>query len=272
MKLRTAAGIAAIAVALACAPAWAQTWNLQTVDDAGDVGYDSQIVTANDGTPYIFYKGNDNSLRLAWWVPGGGDLGGWQYKTLDTTYTPNGYTFEVLVDALGRFHIAYGRYSAPNIKYGVYDPATAAWALGPETVAGGQTYCHVDLFLADVGGSIWPCVVFNKEGYLVYFARRNPDTGVWTYAAVDAAHSAVGPSSIAVDSMGKLHVSYCEEAGYNLMYATKEWDDDTWQLSTVDVTGSVGYWSSIAVTAGDVVHIVYYDTTNGDLKYATLVP
>lgn len=270
MKLTAAAGIVVIAIALASAPASGQTWNLQTVDDAGDMGYDSQIVTSSDGTPYIFYRG-DNALRLAWWVSGGGDLGGWQYKTLDSN-TYNGLAFEVLVDGLGRFHLAWSRYTAPNIKYGVYDPATASWVLGPETVTGGLTYSHVDLALADVGGSIWPCVLFNKDSDPVYLARRNPGTGVWTTTAVDAAHTASGPSSITVDSMNNLHVSYYEDVGDNLMYATKTWDATTWQLSTVDVTGNVGSWSSIAVTAGDVVHIVYYDTTNGDLKYATLVP
>ena len=248
----------------------AQTWNLQVVDDAGDTGYDSQIVVTSDGTPYILYKNTSNYLLIAKWVPGGLDTGGWQYKQLDTG-CPNGTPFEAIVDSQNHIHIAWGRTASPYAKYGIYDPATETWFLGPESITGGAYYCYIDLTLVTVGVDIIPCVTINTSGSTVSVYKRNVGGG-WTGGVIDATHTASRAASIAVDSTQHMHVSFYEDTGQNLEYATKAWGDTIWQMSTVDITGNVGDYSSIAVTPDDHVHIVYYDTTNGDLKYATLTP
>ena len=90
----------------------AQTWNLQVVDDAGDTGYDSQIVVTSDGTPYILYKNTWSYLMIAKWIPGGLDIGGWQYKQLDTNCPVNA-PFEAIVDPQNHIHIAWGRSGSP---------------------------------------------------------------------------------------------------------------------------------------------------------------
>jgi hypothetical protein len=263
--------VASIALALmASAPfTQAQTWNQQLVDDAGDVGYDSQVVVDSNGIPFIFYKNAGFQMIVAWWVPGGGNVGGWQYASLETS-VPTGYTWDVLADAQGRFHLAYARTN--GARYGIWSPVTKTWVLGPETVTGGPGYSFVDMALATIGPDIIPVLAINGEGGKVSSYKRDPANGTWTSSLVDNLHNLAHGSSIALDSQQKMHVSFYENTGLNLMYATKAWSDVSWQVSTVDVTGNVGDYCSIAVTPDDRVHIVYYDGTNGDLKYAALNP
>lgn len=263
--------IAALILALAAcaAGAHAQTWNIQIVDDAGDTGYDTQVAVDGDGIPFIFYKSTSQAMFLAYWVPGGGDTGGWQYVTLEGN-TPLGYTYEVLVGSDGLFRIAYCRTN--GVRYGIFNPATKTWTLGPETVTGAPAYSHVDLALTTIGPDIVPVLSVNQDGQKVFVYKRDPGTGVWTSSQVSTLHNATRASSIAIDSAQNMHVSFYEPSGLNLMYATKSWNDAVWQTSTVDLTGNIGEYSSIAVTPDDQVHIVYYDATNGDLKYAALNP
>jgi len=270
MRLLFPAIILGVGLLLSPALAQAQTWNLQVVDDAGDAGYDSQIVVTSDGTPYIIYK-TSSVLYIAKWVSGGGGGGGWQYKQLDNSCPANS-AFEVLVDSQDHLHFAYGRQASPYAKYGIYNPATETWILGPEAIAGGTYTCYVDLALVTIGPDLIPCVTINNDNTTVAVYKRNPATGAWTGGVIDTIHNSGRPASIAIDSTNHMHVSFYEYSGQNLMYATKAWDDPTWQVSTVDITGNVGDYSSIAVTPDDRVHIVYYDATNGDLKYATLTP
>lgn len=270
MKALFVAGIITVAAMLgASGTAQAQTWNLQVVDDAGDAGYDSQVVVANDGTPFVFYKNTASQLLLAWWVPGGGDTGGWQYTVLDSS-TPSGYTFEVVADALGRFHVGWARFD--QVRYGIFDPTTKTWVLGPQAVTGTAGYCNVDLALTTINPDIIPVLSVNQDGNKVNVYKRDPVSGAWSSTLVDNLHNAGHASSIAVDATQHMHVCFYENSGQNLMYATKAWTDVTWQVSTVDLTGNVGDYPSIAVTPDNQVHIVYYDTTNGDLKYAALNP
>ncbi len=264
--------LAILGLALSVGLGRAETWNLQIVDDAGDTGYDSQIVTLSDGIPYIFYKNSSsNSLQLAWWVPDGGGSGGWQFKGLDN-YVPTGLKFEAIVDAQDHIHVAYARQASPYVKYGIYDPATQAWILGPESVTGGQSNMYVDLTIVPIEADLVPVIAANRTDATVYVYKRDPVSGVWSNTNVDPTHDARRGTSVAVDASHNMHVSYYEATGANLMYATKGWDATTWMISTVDVTGNVGDYSSILVDASDRVHIVYYDTTNGDLKHAVLTP
>ncbi len=269
MKALIRTAVLALALLAGVSVAHGQTWNIQVVDDAGDTGYDSQTVVDGAGIPYIFYKSSGSQMYLAYWVPGEGGAGGWQYMTLESS-VPVGYTYDVLVDPDGRFRIAYARVNA--VRYGIFDPVAKTWVLGPETVTGALAYSHVDLVLTTIGQDVIPVLSVNQENSKVYVYRRDPGSGVWTSTQVDPLHNASRASSIAIDSTQNMHVSFYEPTGANLMYATKAWDDTIWQIGTVDIAGNVGDYSSIAVTPDDQVHIIYYDATNGDLKYAALNP
>jgi hypothetical protein len=74
-------------------------------------------------------------------------------------------------------------------------------------------------------------------------------------------------SSLAVDSNGKLHISY--EADGRLKYATNA--DGNWVNEVLDTDDVVTTYSPLALDSSGKVHILYYDAAHGDLKYVNNV-
>jgi hypothetical protein len=106
-------GLILLAAAVMCAgassPAGAQSWNIQIVDDAGTTGYHSRVVATSDGTPYIFYLGNNSYLTMAWWVSGGAETGGWDrdvlsYQDMATDFST---AYSTLPRSRGAWHPRY---------------------------------------------------------------------------------------------------------------------------------------------------------------------
>jgi hypothetical protein len=247
-----------------------QEWNIQLVDDAGDVGYYSQIVALADGTPCIAYKAGA-TIRLARWVENGGNSG-WVFRQMSTNVYGN--NIKMIADDLYHLHFLYANGS--TLYYGVFDVPSDSWLLGPQSTGLSSGSYNVDLTVYNDGTNRIPYVAVCINGNPVRVATRNPSTGAWSSELVtDDSHPGTGAPSIAVDSHGGLHVSFCEmvSSEYNLMYAVKA-AGGSWLLQTVDPGGAsvnVGEYSSILIDSSDGVHIAYYDRTNKDLKYATLV-
>lgn len=260
LALVAMAGLAPVAVA--------QDWNIQLVDDAGDVGYDSQIAVLSDGTPYIAYVGGGN-LNLAWWVSEGGQSG-WNYDLLSGNAIAT-RAKEMLVDTQDRLHLAWGY--GNNAYYGIYSTATHDWVLGPETVAMAMYNAHIDLALWSSGGNLIPIILATLDSSNpAKIAKRDPGTGTWTVETCTGTYSTSGPSSVAVGVDGGLHVSFYETAGANLVYGAKVAGGSSWIFQTIDTSGTVGQYSSIVIDDTGDVHIAYYDATNGDLKFASTTP
>ena len=100
----------------------------------------------------------------------------------------------------------------------------------------------------------------------LYHAYHN---GVqWIIETVDASPGVGKYASIAIDSNGKIHISYWDETNEDLKYATNTLG--IWVTITID-TANVGSGSSIALDSSNKVHISYFDWLHYDLKYATNV-
>lgn len=99
---------------------------------------------------------------------------------------------------------------------------------------------------------------------------RLPTSITWDIQTVDSAGRVGMYTSIALDSAGNPHISYCYEtndfSAGNLKYA--HWTGSEWHIQTVDSFGLVGWSTSLALDSTGNPHISYYDYTNGDLKYA----
>jgi hypothetical protein len=246
----------------------AQDWNLQIVDDSGNVGHQSQIVVTSDGTPYIAYVGSSNALMLAWWVEDAGARG-WNFDAVSSVGNSS-CTVAMVVDPDDQLHLTWTSGGAYRVRYGVYDPAIQDWILGPEDAAPNSNNTWLPyLILVEEGPDLVPHIVFNKNNGVVRVTRRDPGSGLWDQETISETHEAYGQSSIGADSSGGLHVSFYEPVGDNLMYAHKASGGSVWALQTVDTEGNVGAYSCLVIDDADNIHIAYYDDTNGDLKFAS---
>ena len=268
MRILFPIGVIVILLLISADPAAAQTWNFQIVDDGGDVGYQSQVVVASDGTPYILYLSSGGVLKLASWVATGPGEGGWDLLFIETTGTSN-YTIDLMIDSNDLLHLAWNSLSPTvRMKYAVYDPVAKTYVVPIEYFA--TEYGNLDLALHESGGKVYPAVAY-VAGSKLKVATRNPDSGAWTVVIAYDDNSVSNAPSIAIDSNGDCPVSFYESSGSNLVYANNANVEHTWVSEYVDLPGNVGSYSSIVLDAGDVPYIVYYDATNTDLKYAKLV-
>jgi hypothetical protein len=76
--------------------------------------------------------------------------------------------------------------------------------------------------------------------------------------------------SLAIDNIGKFHISYYDSTNGNLKYA--RWDGSNWITTPLDTAGNVGQFTSIALDTANKAYIAYYDADNKDLKFAYLSP
>ncbi|NQV00112.1 MAG: hypothetical protein HQ538_05190, partial [Parcubacteria group bacterium] len=88
----------------------------------------------------------------------------------------------------------------------------------------------------------------------------------WTTETADSSISVGSFPSVAIDSLGNIHVSYYDDTSDDLKYTTKS--EGTWTTEIVDSTGTAGPFTSIVIDSSNNPHISYM---NGSLKlgYAT---
>ncbi|HDH04776.1 MAG TPA: choice-of-anchor D domain-containing protein, partial [Nitrospirae bacterium] len=90
-------------------------------------------------------------------------------------------------------------------------------------------------------------------------------SGTWVTQTVDSAGRVGRYTSIAIDSLDNVHISYSGNG--DLKYATNA--SGTWVIQTVDSLGYIIPDISIAIDSLDNVHISYRDQYKFELKYAT---
>lgn len=126
------------------------------------------------------------------------------------------------------------------------------------------------------GYATWVSLAVDASGNV--HASRNTDSldnqlgyskkegGVWSHQVVDTGLGDDGYTSLALDSLGRPHISYQKSASRDLNFAS--WTGSSWSLQVVDSSGSVGYYTSLVIDSSDHRHVSYQDSTNLDLKYA----
>ena len=110
---------------------------------------------------------------------------------------------------------------------------------------------------------------------IVYYDGGNGDlkrawyNGNWNTQTIDSAGDVGLFPSIALDSQGSLHISYCDQDNSIIKYATStSGNAGTWQISTVQYLESGCSWSNIAIGSKDQVHIA--TTSNGYTNYSSI--
>ena len=282
-------------------------WQIETVDDAGDVGqYTSLSLTSKD-EPYVsYYDVGNEALKVAYL-----DGSTWDIDVVhsDPFYGYGEYT-SLALDSSDLPHVSY--YSAHDnfLQYASSDGdawtvGTADWNGGQYTslVMGADDLPHVShydpvqqhLVYAYYNGAAWQREIVDESGDVGQYSSlamqgsylqisyydvtdgdlmiATPGKGGWFTETVDGGPDDVGiGSSLDFDSKGHPHISYVDQTNLDLRYARfdgKKWLIETVEGKDVDVGGS----TSLAL-AGDQPHIAYTarDTLIPPayrLKYAT---
>ncbi len=238
--------------------AWnGSSWDIQTVDSTGTVGYWPSLALDASGYPRISYRDAANSsLKYAAW-----NGTSWDIQTVDSAGVV-GYDTSLALDASGYPHISYLDWTNYDLKYAAWN-GSSWWIQSVDSA--GDVGEHTSLAL-DASG--YPHISYydltNKD---FKYAASNGSS--WDIQTVDSAGNVGGFSSLVLDASGYAHISYYDWSNRDLKYAA--WNGSSWDIQTVDSAGDVGFDTSLALEASGYPHISYFDYTDwydGDLKYA----
>ncbi len=194
----------------------------------------------------------------------------WTTETVDGSgYASSCIYTSTALDTSGKVHISY--YDSGSLKYATN--ASGSWVITTvDSSSNGIVGWYTSIAL-DTNGKVHIsyCYYFysaSTNTYNRYLKYATNASGAWVTTTVDNSGGAGNHTSIAIDSSGKVHISYSDLRVYYLKYATNA--SGAWVITSVDRCGSPGGgWTSIALDTNDKVHIGYYDGTNADLKYTT---
>lgn len=173
------------------------------------------------------------------------------------------------VDPADKVHIAYYDYQNYQLKYATN--ASGTWSttvldtwvnsfsniwVSPALTLDSAGHVHISYY-----DSYNQCVKYatNAAGPWAISSADTWNAGWFTIVAV--------ASDIAIDSAGKVHISYYDYVNNALRYVTN--GSGAWAAVTVDSSPNAGVSNSIAIDSAGKIHISYSDGTYGDLKYAT---
>ncbi len=238
------------------------TWSRESVAaagvvaDAGDVGMGTSLKLDGGGLATIaFYDLANRDLKLARRRPSGD----WALEAADALGDVGGWP-SLVVDDAGA-HVTYYDRTSKVLKAAHRD-AQGAWSL--ETVdslpAGWQSS-----FAADDQGGLH--VTYSEQQAHLRYAYR-PRDGQWRTTRVDGSEGLW--SSVVVDALGGIHVSYCSSLlDGELLYAVRSGPVD-WAIESVErgPNSRIGWSSALGVDTNGEEHIAYIDRSNDELRYA----
>lgn len=264
---------------------------IELVDDLGDVGKFADIAVDGNNTAHIsYYDATYTRLKYAYrtssgWVKlevdNSGEVGAYSSIDLDSSFSP---------------HIAYFVDTEDQLRYAYYDPIGRLWryevvdsynsvGIWASMELDASNMAHISYYdFTDYNNDI------GKPG-LRYAKRNGPNS--WSVTQVDGgifaglplrapetqspdvaeAVDTVRPngvgaySSLALDSLGRPHISYYDADNTSLKYAY--FNGAGWETRTVFNDGGIsGWYTTIDVDGSNLPSIAFHHSSLRQLMYA----
>ncbi len=207
-------------------------------------------------------------------------------EVVSTESTGHSRVPSLAVDTLGNVHIAWRDYTNYNgagtdadIFYKRWNASTSSWSITEVVSTESYSYSWQASLAADSTANVhivwWDDTDYGGSGTDadIFYKHWNASTSTWTTTEVVSTES-TGPSfypSLAMDTLGNIHVAWCDETDYNgagtdrdTFY--KRWDVATTSWTTTEVVSTEGvansYHLSLAVDTLGNVRVVWCDETD----------
>jgi hypothetical protein len=241
---------------------------IATVDDPGDVGTSTSLVSTAGGVQHITYRDDSNQrLKYAICQADCTMALNWNQAVIDQSANV-GLSSSLKVRS-GVRHVVYLDATNQRLKYATCSAGCLSegnWSKG--AIERGLAKGYSSLTLDTDGRRYVSYVALTGAVKYATCAAACTSSGNWQTVTIDP--DAVGQvTSIAVGADGRRHISYGSDG--DLKYATCAvscTNAANWQTLKIDEEVNSGQFNAIAVGADGVRHISYYDGSNQDLRYA----
>lgn len=248
-------------------------WKIETIDsgtvDSGqNIGLYTSIAVDADDKVHISYQGIDATIKYAT-----NASGSWETETVSNS--GYGQFTSIALDSSGKAHISY--YDGTNYDLNYATNISGSWVITTVgTVESLDWYNSHNSIAVDKADNVH--ISYYGGGYAGDLKYATNVSGSWETETVDSPgtvgvyeYNSVGLyNSIAVDTSGKVHISYNYVESYAseaLKYATNT--SGSWVTTTVKSGKDTGQSTSIAIDTSGKAHIRYYDSDNDTIEYAT---
>lgn len=214
-------------------------WNVETVDSAGDVGYNARLFVDPQNHPVIVYTDVTNAaIKIA-----RHDGAGWQFTSLAGGY----YEFnDAAMDTAGNLHLTASKNSLGDVWY-VTDKY-AGWTTEQVDTSGAQKSLAVG-----TDGAVHIAYFRWQPDYDLGYATN--ESGTWRRAIVDAPGDTGFYPEMLLDARNTPHILYRDDSNQRLCYAVRV--NGGW--STGRLTQYTGTFGGYFEGDDDMVAF-YYDT------------
>jgi hypothetical protein len=259
-------------VTVAARPAGAETWKIEMVDQIG-VGRSSSLRIDKFGNAHVVYvvdDANRNPMRYATWDHRAN-------KWFVMTIAENVGSCSMVLDSKQNPHISYvdaGSGVGSKVRYMYWD---------------GSSWIRVPILVNSEVISYYSSIVLDAKDKptISFYEYRGPrDTdfkirlrvvalkdGSWQVKTVDGAEGSGKFNAMAIDPLGRMHISYANVAATTAGARYAYSNGDRWRTEVVEGLAEnggemVGFSSCIALDKDGNPHISYANETNPMLKYA----
>jgi len=240
------------------------TWTKTSVDTAGTVGQYNAIAVEDASSRIHIVYGDLDTGSLEYATNTIGETGGWSTVTIDDDTTGQVHA-SIAVGADGKCHVAY-RAQTSTLKY--VSGSLNSWA-APVTLDSGGAISDASIAI-DSENKVH--IAYHLGGIdKVKYATNSG--GSWLVQELEDSYagSRGKHTSIAIDSMDNIYISYYKESSSSSALKIIRSVAGAWRSQTIDERGDddgTGKYTSIGIDSLGRVHISYLESNGSDLKYA----